>query len=51
MAEAIVSETGCRVYSLNSMQSIKRSDIESGCSYLQIMEENINTLKEAYQCH
>ena len=47
LSEAISHETGCRVYSLNSMQSVNRSDIESGASYITIMQQNINTLKEA----
>lgn len=51
LAEAVSNETGCRVYSLNSMQSVKRSDIEAGANYLEIMEQNINILKEAYLCH
>ena len=48
LSEAIKNETGCAVYSLDSMQSVKRSDIESGASYLKIMEKNVNILKEAY---
>ena len=51
LAEAIASETGCRVYSLDSMQSIKRSDIEHGVNYISIMEKNLATLKEAFKCH
>ena len=51
LAEAVSNETGCPVYSLNSMQSVKRSDIEAGANYLEIMEQNINILKEAYLCH
>lgn len=47
LSEAIARETGCKVYSLNSMQSVTRSDIESGASYLSIMQQNINTLEEA----
>lgn len=48
LSEAIAHETGCQVYSLNSMQSVNRSDIESGVSYIAIMQHNINTLKEAF---
>ena len=47
LSEAIAHETGCRVYTLNSMQSVNRSDIESGATYLAIMQQNVNTLKEA----
>ena len=48
LAEAVAAETGCKIYSLNSMQSVNRSDIQSGVSYLTIMEQNVNILKEAY---
>lgn len=48
LSEAIAHETGCQVYSLNSMQSVNRSDIQSGASYLTIMQQNINILKEAF---
>ncbi len=48
LANAIADEVGCRIYSLDSMQSVKRSDIEAGASYITIMQQNINTLKEAY---
>lgn len=51
LAEAISAETGCRIISLDSMQSVKRADIESGVTYLSVMEKNIETLKEAYKWH
>jgi zinc transport system substrate-binding protein len=51
LAEAIASETGCEIISLNSLQSVKRSDIVSNLSYLEAMTKNLEVLKEASQCH
>ena len=51
LAEAIAAETGCGIISLNSLQSVKRTDITSNLSYLEVMTENLEVLKEAYQCH
>lgn len=48
LSEAIANETGCKIYSLNSMQSVDRAAIESGASYLAIMQQNIIILKEAF---
>ncbi len=48
-ADAISAETGCKIYSLNSMQSVKRSDIENGIKYIDVMKNNANILKEAYR--
>ncbi|MBQ8409507.1 MAG: zinc ABC transporter substrate-binding protein [Clostridia bacterium] len=47
LAEAVARETGCRIVSLNSLQSVKRSDIVGGISYLEIMQSNLEILKEA----
>ena len=46
LAEAISLETGCEILSLNSMQSVKRSDILSGADYIEIMKGNIAVLRE-----
>ena len=51
LAEAIATETGCEIISLNSLQSVKRSDITSGISYLEVMTKNLEVLKEANRCH
>ena len=48
LADAISSETGCAIAALDSMQSIDRSHIISGANYIDIMQKNINILKEAY---
>ena len=46
-AEAIASETGCRVVALDSLQSVKRSDVQEGLTYLDAMAKNLAILKEA----
>ncbi len=48
LADAISTETGCKIFTLDSMQSVKRTDIISGTTYLDVMQKNIETLKEAY---
>ena len=47
MAEAVASETGCEILTLDSLQSISRRDIESGANYLDIMRENLEVLRKA----
>ncbi len=46
LAEAVAKESGCEIRSLNSLQSVKRSDITSGATYIDIMRDNLNVLKE-----
>lgn len=46
-AEAISSETGCRIVALDSLQAVKRSDIQAGLTYLGTMAKNLAVLKEA----
>lgn len=49
LAEAVVAETGCKILVLNSLQSVKRSDIENGLTYLDVMQNNLMKLQEACQ--
>lgn len=49
LAKSISDQTGCKILSLNSMQSIKRADIESGADYIEIMKQNLEILKEALE--
>ncbi len=53
LADAIIVQTkteNARAVSLDSMQSLGKSDIKSGKSYLSIMKENINRLSvEVYE--
>ncbi len=50
IAKTVIENTssgGQRILVLNSMQSITQSDIESGVTYMSVMEDNLNVLKEA----
>jgi len=50
IAEAIIANTenkNQQIVTLNSMQSVSGDEIANGTSYLTIMQENLNTLKEA----
>lgn len=50
IAETIKSNTQSKdqnIIELDSMQSVKDSDIEAGTSYISIMEKNLKVLKEA----
>ncbi len=50
IAEAVISNTtdkNQKILTLNSMQTVKREDIENGISYLSVMEENLAVLTEA----
>ncbi len=47
IAESIKEASGCdvEIVTLNSMQNITDEDVKNGASYLEIMKENIETLK------
>ena len=50
IAETVVSSTQAKnqkILTMNSIQSVTARDIENGESYLNIMSENLNVLKEA----
>ncbi len=50
IAEAVISNTtdkNQKILSLNSMQTVKREDIENGITYISVMEENLSVLTEA----
>lgn len=49
LAEAIQLETDCKILEINSMQSIKRADIQNGADYIEIMKQNISVIKEALE--
>ncbi|MGN0469197.1 MAG: metal ABC transporter substrate-binding protein [Acutalibacteraceae bacterium] len=52
IAQTVVSTTAsksAKILSLDSMQSITAPDVQSGASYLEIMEKNLSVLKEALQ--
>ncbi len=47
LAKSIADATGCEILTLDSMQSVSRSEIESGAAYLETMKANLATLKIA----
>ena len=47
IAETICAESGSKVLSLDSCQSISIVDIKSGTNYLDIMKSNLEVLREA----
>ena len=47
IAEMICRETGAGTLTLDSCQSVSSSDIENGTTYLGIMQNNLEILKEA----
>lgn len=52
IAETVIASTeekNQQVKILNSMQSVTSVDVENGASYLSIMQENLEVLKEALQ--
>ncbi len=54
IAESIISNTeqkNQKIVTLNSMQSVNAEAIGNGASYLTIMQENLDTLKEALHSH
>lgn len=50
IAETVVataSDPARKILTMNSMQSVTAADVEQGVTYLSMMEENLNVLKEA----
>lgn len=47
IAQMISGETGAKVLSLDSCQSVSSADIRQGVNYLNIMENNLEILREA----
>ena len=47
LADNICEQTGCKKTALNSMQSITRTEIQNGVTYIDIMTENLASLKVA----
>ena len=50
IAETIIANTAdkdAKVLTMDSLQSVTKKDVESGASYLSIMENNLSVLKEA----
>ncbi|MBR2460786.1 MAG: zinc ABC transporter substrate-binding protein [Clostridia bacterium] len=47
VANTVASSTGAGILSMNSCQSVTRAQISDGATYLEIMTENLETLKKA----
>jgi len=47
LAKTIAEETSAKVLTLNAAHNISKEDFESGLTYINIMEANIDVLKEA----
>jgi zinc transport system substrate-binding protein len=47
IAERIAEETGAKVRLLHAAHNVSKDEFESGKTYLEIMQENASTLKEA----
>ena len=47
LSNVVADESGAAVMELNSAQNISRHDFNSGLTYLEILENNLNVLKEA----
>jgi len=50
LAETIASETGAGLLKLSNGQDISKKDIQSGVSFLSLMERNLKSLKKGMQC-
>jgi zinc transport system substrate-binding protein len=50
IAETLSQETGVKLLKLNAAHNLSRDDFENGLSFLSIMENNLNTLKEGLEC-
>ena len=47
LAQTIADESGAKVYELSAAHNISQEDFEKGITYADIMEKNVDTLKEA----
>lgn len=47
IADILTEETGAKAMLLHSCQNVSKKEFQSGVTYVSIMRENINTLKEA----
>lgn len=47
LAEKLCSATGAEMLPLHSCHNVSRSDFESGVTYIELMRQNLNNLREA----
>lgn len=48
LADTLCSETGAKKYTLHSCHNVTRDDFLNGVTYVELMDRNIRTLKEAF---
>ncbi len=48
LAELIAEETGAKVYQFNSCHNVSKRQFDKGITYVDLMQENLETLREAY---
>ena len=46
IARTVAEETGCRILTMQSLQTVSQSDFEAGETYVSIMRQNAEALKE-----
>ncbi len=46
VAETVASQSGAKIRTLNSLQSVSEDEINAGATYLSIMKDNLEVLKE-----
>jgi zinc transport system substrate-binding protein len=51
LAEVIAEETGARTLVLNPGASLSKKQMDSGVSFLEIMQKNLENLKDGLSCH
>ncbi len=47
LAQSVSEQTGCKVLTVNSLQSVTRSQIENGLTYIGAMTDNLSVFREA----
>ncbi|MCL2433383.1 MAG: metal ABC transporter substrate-binding protein, partial [Clostridia bacterium] len=48
IADVIAEATGCKTAMLHSCHNVSAADLRTGATYLSLMEQNLNTLYEAF---
>ena len=48
MADVICEDTGCQKLLFHCCHNVTRQQLDEGISYLGLMEQNLNTLREAW---
>lgn len=49
-AETVAAETGAALLKLHGIHNVTRKELESGASYLSLMEQNLETLRKGLVC-